>query len=104
MAIVERPPRVNLKAVREAASIHSAGDTVENEVAFLVRCEQGFAIAGEGRYLKAEGIEGLLVGEYSVVVLLMLIFVQVAGIELVRTGICQTKCRDLAGIVRDLEV
>jgi len=87
MAIVERPFRVNLKPVGEDASIHPAGDTVKNEIAFLVRCEQGFAIERESSHLKAEGIKRLLVGEYGVVVLLMLIFVQVAGIELVRAGI-----------------
>ena len=87
MAIVDCPLRIKLNPVGKDASVHSAGDTIKNEIAFLVRCEQGFAIERESSHLKAEGIKRLLVGEYGVVVLLMLIFVQVAGIELVRAGI-----------------
>src|ERR1700722_5206299 len=53
---------------------------------------------------KGQVIDRLLVGKHSIVVLLMLVLVEVTGVELVGCRIRQGKYRRLVRVIRDLKV
>ncbi len=104
MAVGQLVGGVGLDAVCKTAAIDVGGDTVEGEVAGVIRHEMQRAVAGEIRQLQVEALNRLLVGQHAELAVLGLPLVEVRRVEGVGDEVVAAagRARRLARIVRDL--
>src|SRR5271165_1964624 len=98
------PARIKLNSVGKDASVDSSCQTGEDQIAFIVRCKQGRAVAGKRRHLEADIFERLLICENCKLILLVLILTQGPGIKILRTCSGKSEKRRLTGIGRNLKI
>ncbi len=81
MLVVEEITGVGLQPAGVQRPIHIAGHAVEEQIAHRVRSEMHAAVAAKAGGLKIQIARGFLVGHHAVIILLVLIFIQIGGIE-----------------------
>ena len=104
IAIIDRPARVELNSIGKDAAVDPSRQAGENQISFIVRCEQSRAVAAKQCQLEVDIFERFLIRENCKVILFVLILAHEPGIRILRERSGEREHRRLGWIGRNLEI